>query len=97
MIHEIYFITAAEVGRFKIGRTVDIRSRLQTLRTSSPVALQCIATTHAPRGEHERFEIMCHIIAEERGFTRVHGEWFEGVIDVDDCAAIVETARQRLL
>lgn len=98
MITEIYFVAAPEVSRFKIGRTVDVRSRLQTLRTSSPVKLECIATTHVPRGVNpDRFEKACHDTAAIRGFSRLHSEWFDGDLTVADCERIVASARVVLL
>lgn len=70
-VHEtgIYFIYAEEVNRVKIGRSVDISTRLADLTTSSPVELTLLAYFLAPVSA-ERF---IHSLFDR---YRVRGEWF---------------------
>jgi len=65
----IYFILAADVNRVKIGKTINIVSRLSKLNTDSPVDLELIAYFLAPESA-ERF---IHCIFDK---YRVRGEWF---------------------
>jgi hypothetical protein len=65
----IYFITAREIGRVKIGLSDEPRGRFIKMRSDSPTALAlerlCEGDTTAERELHVRF-------AEHR----LHGEWF---------------------
>jgi len=72
---DTYFILAADAGKIKIGKTVDVKKRLSTLRTMSPVQLDLICTIRYD-GELER-RIHQHF-AEHRA----HGEWFEAHEDI---------------
>lgn len=65
----IYFITAREIGRVKIGFSEEPRSRFMKMRTDSPIQLAleriCDGTVHDERELHTRF-------AQHRSA----GEWF---------------------
>lgn len=67
----VYFVQPAAGGLVKIGVAADVKSRLATLQTGSPVPLRVLAVLpgggQAAEAElHERF---AHL--------RSHGEWFE--------------------
>jgi hypothetical protein len=66
----IYFIGPESPKVVKIGHAMDLRCRLNTLRTFSPVPLTCFGTMAGGFEEeaelHERF---AHL--------RQHGEWFD--------------------
>lgn len=66
----VYFVAAESVALIKIGRTGDVRRRMNALRVASPVHLQLLATIEDPAGTLER-EL-------HRRFAdlRAHGEWF---------------------
>lgn len=65
----VYFITAREVGRVKIGFSRNPQSRLVAVQTHSPVELKLERVADGCEAEertlHERF-----------GTHRVRGEWF---------------------
>lgn len=67
----VYAITAANVPHspIKFGYSTSLRSRFDSLRTSSPFQLQFIAAAQAP-AKLER-AIHKHLFVE-----RMHGEWF---------------------
>lgn len=66
----IYFITAREIGRVKIGYSAEPRSRFIKMRTDSPVPLEleriCDGTLSDERILHAQF-----------AHWRCEGEWFE--------------------
>lgn len=65
----VYFITAREVGRVKIGCAYDPEQRLAKLQTMSPCDLALEAVLHGTYAE----EGQIHKLFEEE---RVRGEWF---------------------
>jgi hypothetical protein len=69
-----YFI-GGDVGAIKIGFSVSVKSRLQALRSASPIPLDILAT--CPGGEAR--ETAYHFQFDEH---RLHGEWFERHHDI---------------
>lgn len=65
----VYFITAREVGRVKIGCAYDPFLRLERLQTASPVTLKLEALL---KGSHAEERQIHKLFADER----CHGEWF---------------------
>lgn len=68
----IYFLQADIIGRIKIGHTskANADSRLEALRTASPVPLRLLATMKGNRTREQRLHLRF-------AASRVHGEWFE--------------------
>lgn len=65
----VYFITAREVGRVKVGCAFNPHDRFERLQTASPVELALEAVM---RGAHkEERELHLRFAAD-----RLHGEWF---------------------
>lgn len=79
----IYFVTAREVGRVKIGFSADPVSRYRKMRGDSPVHLALERVTEGDRTDefelHNRFDS-----------ARIHGEWFALT---DEIAALMATCR----
>lgn len=65
----VYFIAAVDAGKIKIGKTVDIKRRLSSLSTASPVEITLICTMDYDDG----LEVRIHQHLKEH---RSHGEWF---------------------
>lgn len=69
--HRVYFVEAPLVGRWKIGLTSDIESRLRNLKSGSPIELITrLVIKASARDEWAIHGLFCD--------ERVHGEWFEG-------------------
>lgn len=66
----LYFVYSEQAGLIKIGKTRHPRTRIQCLRTQSPVPLKVVGVIRA----HDAHEKMLHDALEE---SRKHGEWFE--------------------
>lgn len=81
----IYFVTAREVGRVKIGFSDEPRSRFVKMRTDSPIALAleriCEGSLDDERELHARFQL-----------DRVSGEWFMLSPDIEEHMATLPTA-----
>lgn len=82
-----YFIGGAE-GAIKIGFSVDVASRLRTLRASSPIPLGVLAT--APGGATR--ETAYHYQFAEH---RLHGEWFARCPEIEAEIARLEDSCRR--
>lgn len=66
------YLLRAENGRYKIGRTGNLESRIRQLHTASPIHFNL---THSFRTFYSRqAEGLLH---ERFAHTRTHGEWFE--------------------
>ncbi len=69
-------------GLYKIGKAIDVKSRLQNYRTHSPVPIQSIHVFEAtPAGEAES------VLHNRFHAKRMHGEWF--ALNADDIALIL--------
>ena len=66
----VYVIGAARTRLIKIGQTTDIRARLATLSTGSPVELSVLWT--APGDQKLEADLHHHFRRQRR-----HGEWFD--------------------
>jgi hypothetical protein len=90
----VYFIYAPEVERFKIGYTKQLGRRLTALQTASPVSLECLDAI--PAGidceEAKIVESACWAAAAELGYKRLHGEWFDGVLALENVQEIITAA-----
>jgi len=69
-VTNIYFLVADELNLVKIGRTKDVKKRVDFINTSSPVELELVSVLRGidPIQEqliHEKFKVL-----------RVRGEWF---------------------
>lgn len=66
----VYFVLAPDAGMVKIGKTSDLKKRLASLRTMSPVSLDLICVIrydeYLERRIHDHFKPQ-----------RDHGEWFK--------------------
>ena len=88
----VYFIVADEVGRVKIGTSVDAARRLKTIASMSPVPLRLAAVTNG----HEGHEAKLH---ERFASARLHGEWFvltpeiKGMIEALEAESTAEIER----
>lgn len=73
----VYFITARDIGRVKIGCAKNVRARLATLQTASSLELKLEATlsgyTEVERELHARF-----------AQHKIRGEWFALVGEIDE-------------
>ena len=78
----VYLVRAAN-GLVKIGKTVDIASRFNTLNTASPIDLEMIGAIHSDCAS----EIEGALHAQFAG-KRVKGEWF--ALSEEDVASIGE-------
>jgi hypothetical protein len=67
----VYFIHAEGTNRYKIGRSANPLTRLETLKKQSPFPLKIIKSYWAPDAINE--ERMLH---EHFSIHRIHGEWF---------------------
>lgn len=65
----VYFIAAPLGGVIKIGKTTDMKKRLSTLSTMSPVPLEVISTVQYD----DNLEARIHRHLKDH---RSHGEWF---------------------
>lgn len=65
----VYFIAAVDAGMIKIGKTRDMKKRMATLRTMSPVGLEVVCTIAYDDSLEKR-------IHEHLKEYRAHGEWF---------------------
>lgn len=87
MTSVVYYIGARDVGRVKIGRTQNLRARLNTLSAQSIDRLTVLATEPGgSREERARHELFKHL--------RRHGEWFEWTQDIEDWLVAVARIRQ---
>lgn len=68
----IYMIQAVGTGRYKIGFTTNVNSRLAQLASQSAFPLSLVASH--PSDDMIRDEMGWHKLFEKQ---RVHGEWFE--------------------
>jgi hypothetical protein len=71
----VYFIRAAS-GAIKIGRSLNPKGRMTTLRTASPVPLELVAAFRT----HPRTETFLHARFAK---SRLHGEWFESTQELE--------------
>jgi len=69
----IYVVQASEVGNVKIGYTTQLKKRLSTLRTHSPVELTVVKQYTGPKA----LERYLHTIFDA---FRLHGEWFSSCV-----------------
>lgn len=67
---QVYFVLAPEVERIKIGRTKDVRLRLASLRSHSPMELELLG--RMPGGATVEEYLHCTFASK-----RVRGEWFD--------------------
>ena len=89
----VYFVSAPELGRVKIGFAADPRTRLGKLRADSPTRLVLLAVidgdVETEKDLHSRFSNF-----------RLHGEWFtlDGALQefVDSLKPYEPPARKRL-
>lgn len=79
----VYFLRAAESGRIKIGKTVNVQKRLASLRGASSGALELLGYVAESAGCTERD---LHARFSE---SRTHGEWFE---PTDELLAFIREA-----
>jgi len=70
----IYFIRNEETKRIKIGKTVDVPSRLSALQTANDSVLKVITFLAVPKETMKFWEEALHDAVKE---YRVIGEWFE--------------------
>jgi hypothetical protein len=73
----VYFIAAPDVAMIKIGKTVDLKKRMATLRTMSPAPLELACTIEYDAG----LEARIHQYLKK---YRSHGEWFHATKEVVD-------------
>lgn len=82
----IYFVTAREVGRVKIGYSAAPKGRFVKMRTDSPVSLVmervCDGDKLAEREIHQRFNV-----------SRADGEWFHLTPEIEAFMATLEHPR----
>lgn len=72
---QVYFLAARTVGLVKIGRSIDMVSRLQAIRWLSPVPLELIGLVE---GGSQR-EAAYH---RRWANLRSHGEWFNLTVEL---------------
>lgn len=72
----IYFVQAFSGGPIKIGRTSNVKKRLQTLQVSCPIALRLL---HVIPGVDASLEQKLH---KRFGAYRLHGEWFDNTSEL---------------
>lgn len=65
----VYFIAAVDAGKIKIGKTVDLKKRLASLSTMSPVDVTLVCSVDYDDGLEGR-------IHRHLSEYRSHGEWF---------------------
>jgi hypothetical protein len=68
----LYIIGNLELGTYKIGVSVNVKKRLKTLQTGSPVPLTLVASK--PVDDMYSTEEKTHI---KLAAYRLHGEWFK--------------------
>ena len=66
----VYFVTAREVGRVKIGYAQNPQARVVSVQTHSPVPLRLERTCDGGKAEEEALH-------ERFAAHRVRGEWFD--------------------
>jgi len=66
---KVYFIRATQSGHIKIGRSVDVQTRMRALWRESGQTLELLATI--PGGPYEE-RVLHHIFRDDR----LYGEWF---------------------
>lgn len=78
-----YFVGSREHRMVKIGVTTRLKSRMSSLRNSSPVSVKLFAVVFGPPciedALHRRFEK-----------SRMHGEWFKITSDIEDCIEAIK-------
>lgn len=79
---KIYFIQSIHGGPIKIGLTNEIKTRLHSIQTMSPVKLKVIATIE---GDYLTEKALHQIFSK----YRLYGEWF------DPCPEIMEFINNR--
>lgn len=73
----VYFLRAdCEARLVKIGHSINLKWRLMSLQTQSPVQLNLIGLVHAPAGTE-------FVIHEALDASRSHGEWFRPTDDLE--------------
>lgn len=70
-----YFI-GGETGPVKIGYSIDVKARLSSIRSHSPVPLSILATRSGGRFREWAYH-------EQFAAHRLHGEWFERVPEIE--------------
>jgi len=83
--NKIYFVLAEEVGRIKIGKSLEIENRVSQLQTGSPIELKLVCLLDLS----DKYEGILHEFFKE---DRVHGEWFEYS---EDIKAFIELAERK--
>jgi hypothetical protein len=73
----VYFVAAVDAAMIKIGKTVDLTKRLNTLRSMSPVPLELACSIDYDAGLERR-------IHQHLSDHRSHGEWFNATKEVVD-------------
>lgn len=81
-----YFVQQGEDGPIKIGRAVDVASRVARLQTSTPHALRLLGTL--PGGDNERK------LHERFKHLRMSGEWFKASPDLLSFVADIGSQRE---
>lgn len=66
----VYFLLAPDIGRLKIGFSIDPSNRVGDLSTCSPVKLELLKTVKA---SSDLEQLLHHLLKKKK----VHGEWFE--------------------
>lgn len=86
----IYMVQMGDAGPIKIGKTNDLRSRVEALQTGNPCKLKVIATLHAPAV----LEMQLHAYLDE---FRLEGEWFSPSKEVIEIAALMNESLDAIL
>ena len=90
---QIYFLLARSVGLIKIGRSIDVRRRIQDICTMSPVPLELIGVVYGTYQKETEYH-------QRWAGLRRHGEWFEATdelmtaLEADGLVASWNRARQ---
>ncbi len=81
---DVYFIQSVIGGPIKIGISVSISSRIETIQMMCPFILKIIGTIKGVGVETER------ILHEKFFKSRLHGEWFEPTKELLDYVSSLE-------
>lgn len=77
MAQRIYFLHAPSARAIKIGISIDIDKRIQSLRSGSPVSLTLLGTIAGGADEEKE-------IHNRWAHIRMHGEWFSATSELLD-------------
>lgn len=78
----IYFVQMGKTGPIKIGKSRELRMRLDQLQTGSPLQLQVLAEIQAPA----ELEMQLHAYFDEH---RMEGEWFAPAPEIIEFAELL--------